>query len=71
MCVYVCVYVCVCVRMCMCVSMQQVKLKILKIYHLYTTQNFTCLKCCYISPSIKMLYKLKQNWKRILLCIAF
>ena len=37
------------------------KLKISKIYHLYTTQNFTCLKCCYISSSIKLLYTLKQS----------
>ena len=47
------------------------KLKTWKIYDLYKTQNFTCLKCCYISSSIKMLYTLKQSWKRILICNVF
>ena len=47
-----------------------------KNYHLYTTKNFICLKCCYIFSSIKMLYALKQSWKRfykkkILICIVF
>ena len=47
-----------------------------KNYHLYTTKNFICLKCCYIFSWIKMLYALKQSWKRfykkkILICIVF
>ena len=46
------------------------KLKIKK-NHFNTTQNFTCLKCCYISLLIKTLYTLKQWWKRVIICTAF
>ena len=45
--------------------------KLKKMYHLYKIQNFTCLKCCYISLSIKKLYTLKQSWKRVIICIFF
>ena len=38
---------------------------------IYITQIFTCLKFCYISSSIKILYTLKQSWKRIFIGIFF
>ena len=68
-CVCMCVCVCKCVYKCekskKCYSclMQNTTSRITlrnvtkvfkKIYHLYTMQNFTCLKCYYISSSIKM-----------------
>ena len=68
-CVRVCVRVCVCV--CTCDEISKVhKMKILKSYHLYTTRNFTCLKCCYISWSIKILHTLKQSWTRVFIWTA-
>ena len=38
---------------------------------IYITQICTCLKFCYISSSIKILYTLKQSWKRIFIGIFF
>ena len=45
--------------------------KLKKNYSLYRTHNFTCLKSCYISLSIKILSILKQSWKRVLICTVF